>query len=70
MRPSEMRNSRGDILYQHDRDAPPQEQVVPFEKVAELDTMMKRVIDEGTGGSAPSRPGRRRHRQDRHHQWL
>jgi penicillin-binding protein 1A len=48
----EARNSRGDILYQHDRDAPPQEQVVPFEKVAELDTMMKRVVDEGTARRA------------------
>ncbi|OAI29696.1 penicillin-binding protein [Methylosinus sp. R-45379] len=54
---TEVRNSRGDILYQHDRDAPPQEQVVPFEKVAELDTMMKRVIDEGTGGRANLGPG-------------
>ncbi len=53
----EARNSRGEILYQHDRDAPPQEQVVPFEKVAELDTMMKRVIDEGTGGRANLGPG-------------
>ncbi len=48
----EIRNSRGDLLYQHDRDAPPQAQAVPFEKVAELDTMMKKVIEEGTGRRA------------------
>lgn len=54
---TEIRNSRGELLYEHDRDAPSQEQAVPFEKVAELDTMMKRVIDEGTGGRAQLGPG-------------
>jgi penicillin-binding protein 1A len=54
---TEIRNSRGELLYEHDRDAPPQEQVVPFEKIAELDTMMKRVVEEGTGGRAQLGPG-------------
>jgi penicillin-binding protein 1A len=53
----EIRNSRGDILYQHDRDAPPPEQVIPFEKIAELDTMMQKVVLEGTGRRAQLGPG-------------
>ena len=48
----EIRNSRGDVLYRHDRDAKPQEQAVPFAKVVELATMMKRVVEEGTGKRA------------------
>ncbi len=48
----EIRNRQGDVLYRHDRDAPPQKQVVPFEKVVDLASMMKRVVEEGTGKRA------------------
>jgi penicillin-binding protein 1A len=48
----EIRNRQGDILYRHDRDAPPQVQVIPQEKVVELATMMKKVVEEGTGKRA------------------
>lgn len=48
----EIRNSRGDVIYRHDRDASPQTQAVPFGKIADLDFMMKKVVDEGTGRRA------------------
>ena len=48
----EIRNRQGDVLYRHDRDAPPQAQVIPQEKVVELATMMKKVVEEGTGKRA------------------
>jgi len=48
----EITNRRGDLLYRHDRDAPPQEQAVPFAKVVELGSMMRKVVEEGTGKRA------------------
>jgi len=48
----EIRNRQGDLLYRHDRDAPPQQQAVPYEKVVELAGMMKKVVEEGTGKRA------------------
>lgn len=48
----EIRNSQGDLLYRHDRDAPPQKQVLPYEKVVDLAGMMKKVVEEGTGRRA------------------
>lgn len=48
----EIRNRQGDLLYRHDRDAPPQQQVVPYEKVVDLASMMKKVVEEGTGRRA------------------
>ncbi len=48
----EIRNRQGELLYQHDRDAPPLKQVLPYEKVVELATMMKKVVEEGTGKRA------------------
>lgn len=48
----EIRNRRGDLLYRHDRDAPPQQQALPYEKVVELAGMMKKVVEEGTGKRA------------------
>ncbi len=48
----EIRTRQGDLLYRHDRDAPPQQQVLPFEKVADLASMMKRVVVEGTARRA------------------
>ena len=49
---TEITNRRGDVLYRHDRDAPPQEQAVPFDKVVELGSMMRKVVEEGTGRAA------------------
>lgn len=48
----EIRNRQGDLLYRHDRDAPPQKQAVPYDKVVELAGMMKKVVEEGTGKRA------------------
>jgi penicillin-binding protein 1A len=48
----EIRNSRGEVLYRRDRDAKPMEQAIPLSKVAELASMMKRVVEEGTGKRA------------------
>ncbi|MGJ0508422.1 MAG: transglycosylase domain-containing protein [Methylocystis sp.] len=48
----EIRNRQGDLLYRHDRDAPPQKQVLPLDKVVDLATMMKKVVEEGTARRA------------------
>ncbi len=48
----EARNSQGELIYTHDRDGPKQMQVLPQDKVIELATMMKRVVDEGTAKRA------------------
>ncbi|HYA80415.1 MAG TPA: PBP1A family penicillin-binding protein, partial [Methylocystis sp.] len=53
----EIDNRRGDVLYRHDRDAPKQEQAVPFEKVVELGSMMRKVVEEGTARRAQLGPG-------------
>ena len=53
----EITNKRGDVLYRHDRDAPPLAQVVPADKVAMLATMMKKVVEEGTARRAQLGPG-------------
>jgi len=53
----EIANRHGDVLYRHDRDAPPQEQAVPFDKVVELGSMMRKVVEEGTGKRAQLGPG-------------
>jgi penicillin-binding protein 1A len=54
---SEIRSRQGELIYKHDRDAAPQQQVVPADKVAELDTMMKKVVEEGTAKRAILGPG-------------
>lgn len=48
----EIRNRQGDVLYRHDRDAPPQQQVLPLDKVVDLAGMMKKVVEEGTARRA------------------
>lgn len=48
----EIRNRQGEILYRFDRDTPPAPQAVPQEKVVELATMMKKVVEEGTAKRA------------------
>jgi len=53
----EISNRRGDVLYKHDRDAPPQPQAVPLDKVIELGSMMRKVVEEGTARAAGLGPG-------------
>jgi len=48
----EIRNSQGDVIYSRERDAPPAPQAVPQDKVAELASMMRKVVTEGTARAA------------------
>jgi penicillin-binding protein 1A len=47
----EIRNSQGDTIYRHDRDAP-QPQVLEPRVVADMNFMMNKVVEEGTGRRA------------------
>jgi penicillin-binding protein 1A len=47
----EVRNSQGDVIYRHDRDAP-QPQVLEPRVVADMNFMMAKVVEEGTGRRA------------------
>jgi penicillin-binding protein 1A len=49
---AEVRNSRGDVIYRRDRDGPPYEQVMPADKIAEMNNLLKHVVTEGTARSA------------------
>ncbi len=49
---SEIRDGRGALLYRHDRDTQPPEQVVPASDVATMNYMMSKVVTEGTGTRA------------------
>jgi penicillin-binding protein 1A len=44
--------SKGDLLYSRERDEPPAEQVVSRKVAEEMNTMLYRVVNEGTGGMA------------------
>ena len=48
----EVRNSRGDVIYRRDRDGPPYRQVIPADKIAEMNNLLKHVVTEGTGKRA------------------
>ncbi|MHB2167822.1 transglycosylase domain-containing protein [Alsobacter sp. R-9] len=48
----EIRNSRGEVIYRHDRDAPTPKQIVPEKIVADMNSMMVKVVEEGTGKRA------------------
>ncbi|HWG04505.1 MAG TPA: transglycosylase domain-containing protein, partial [Beijerinckiaceae bacterium] len=48
----EARNSRGDVIYSHDRDAPPPVQVEPADKVIQMVSLMNQVVQSGTGRAA------------------
>ncbi|WP_297299307.1 transglycosylase domain-containing protein, partial [uncultured Methylovirgula sp.] len=48
----EIYNSHGDLIYSHDRDAPAPQQVFDKEKIIEMVTMMRNVVQEGTGQRA------------------
>ncbi|MBM6592402.1 transglycosylase domain-containing protein [Microvirga pudoricolor] len=47
----EVRNSQGDVIYRHDRDAP-QPQVLTPRVVQDMNFMMNKVVEEGTGKRA------------------
>ncbi|MDD7909155.1 PBP1A family penicillin-binding protein [Pseudovibrio exalbescens] len=48
----EIRNSSGEIIYNHDKDAPRPLRVLPFDKVAELNDVLVNVVERGTGRRA------------------
>jgi penicillin-binding protein 1A len=47
----EVRNSTGDVIYRHDRDAP-QPRVLEPRVVADMNFMLNKVVEEGTGRRA------------------
>ena len=44
--------SKGDLLYSRERDEPPAEQIVSRQVAEGMNTMLYRVVNEGTGGMA------------------
>ena len=48
----EVRDSRGDLIYQHDRDAAPPVQVVSPQNIVQLNYMLQKVVETGTGRKA------------------
>jgi penicillin-binding protein 1A len=48
----EIRNSHGDVIYTHEANAPAPEQVIPAEKIAEMNNMLTHVLTDGTGRAA------------------
>ena len=56
----EIRRPNGDIIYDRAKFAKPQKQVVPEEKIAELNSMLKEVVKHGTGAQGRSSALRRR----------
>ncbi|HEY1944433.1 MAG TPA: transglycosylase domain-containing protein [Roseiarcus sp.] len=48
----EIRNSSGAVIYTHAANGPPPVQVVPADKVAEMNAIMTHVVTEGTGRAA------------------
>jgi penicillin-binding protein 1A len=45
-------NGRGDVIYDHDRDQPPPQQVVDPDAIAMMNTMLRQVVLSGTGRRA------------------
>ena len=48
----EIRNSRGDTLYRRDRDGPLLTQIIPADKIADMNNMLKEVVAAGTARAA------------------
>ena len=44
--------SRGDVVYNHDRDEPPRKQIFDRKVIEELNTMLQGVVLNGTGKAA------------------
>ncbi|WP_293853240.1 transglycosylase domain-containing protein [uncultured Alsobacter sp.] len=49
---TEVRNSHGDLIYRRDRDALPPKQLFPPNIIADMNTMLVKVVEEGTGKRA------------------
>ncbi|WP_084143712.1 transglycosylase domain-containing protein [Methylocapsa acidiphila] len=48
----EIMNSRGEVIYRHDRDAPPPHRIIEAETIATMDSMLMQVVQAGTGTRA------------------
>jgi len=48
----EIKNSRGNVIYTHEANGTPPVQVLPADKVAEMNNIMTHVLTEGTGRGA------------------
>lgn len=48
----EVRSGRGDVIYRYASDAPPPKQVLDSKAVSQLNFMMNKVVDQGTGRRA------------------
>jgi penicillin-binding protein 1A len=48
----EIYNSHGDLIYRHDRDTPPPQQIFPPGPILDMVSMMKHVVEDGTGRRA------------------
>ncbi|HET6376986.1 MAG TPA: PBP1A family penicillin-binding protein [Methylocella sp.] len=48
----EIMNSRGEVIYRHDRDAPPPKRIIDAETVTTMDSMLMQVVEAGTGRRA------------------
>ena len=48
----EIRNSHGDTIYRRDTDGPAYEQVIPADKIAEMNNLLKEVVTGGTARAA------------------
>lgn len=48
----EISNSRGEVVYRHDRDAPPLRQIIEPETIVTMDSMLMQVVQAGTGRRA------------------
>ena len=48
----EVRNSHGDVIYRRDRDGPPKKVIIPERVIADMNSMLVKVVEEGTGRKA------------------
>jgi penicillin-binding protein 1A len=48
----EITNSRGEVIYRHDRDSPPPHQIIDPETIVTMDSMLMQVVLAGTGRRA------------------
>ncbi|GGH13806.1 penicillin-binding protein 1A [Alsobacter metallidurans] len=48
----EIRNSHGDVIFRHDRDLPAPRQIINANVIADMNSMLVKVVEEGTGKKA------------------
>jgi penicillin-binding protein 1A len=48
----ELRNTRDEVIYAHDRDEPAPEQIFELQHIEQLNFMMEKVVTQGTGRAA------------------